>query len=99
RAAMYAALYVPFAVSGWLGARRDKLDPVSSIVNGIALAALVAGLELTLRIDHRVILATGLLALTAWHAGVAIATRSRYNSWFAAAALTLAIPAAFQGAA
>ncbi len=99
RAAMYAALYVPFAISGWLGARRDKRDLVSTMVNGIALTALVAGLELTLRIDHRVILATGLLALTAWHAGVAIATRSRYNSWFAAAMLTLAIPAAFHGAA
>jgi len=99
RAAMYVVLYVTFALSGWLAARRDKRDPINMTVGGIALAALIVGLEMTLRIDHRAILATCLLALSVWHLGVAIATRSRYNAWFAAAALTLAVPAAFHGAA
>jgi uncharacterized membrane protein len=98
RAAMYAVLYVPFAISSWLAARRDNRDLVNMIASGIALCAVIAGLETTLWIDHRAILAACLLALTAWHVGVGIATRSRYNAWLGSAALTLAIPAAFHGA-
>ncbi len=99
RAAMYAVLYLPFAVSSWLGARSDRRDVVNIAIGSVAFCALVAGVETSLRIDHRAILATCLLGLSVWHAGVAIATRTRYNSWLSAVALTLAIPAAFHGAA
>jgi uncharacterized membrane protein len=100
RAGIYIGLYATFALAGWIVAKvRGSLDPVRSILGGVALGFLLIGLESTLAAEHRMALAGVLLALTVAHLGVAVWLKSRFHSWLAAAALTFAIPAAFEHAA
>jgi len=98
-AGVYVALYVPFAVAGWIVARRGKLGFTSAIVGAVAFAAMVIGIESSLHGEHNTALAVTLLTIAVLHLAVAIITRSRYHSWLSAGALTFAIPAAFNGAA
>jgi hypothetical protein len=98
-AGVYVALYVPFAVAGWIVARRGKLGFTSAIVGAVAFAAMVIGIESSLHGEHNTVLAVTLLTIAVLHLAVAIITRSRYHSWLSAGALTFAIPAAFNGAA
>jgi uncharacterized membrane protein len=100
RAAIYAALYAPFALNGWILAwRGGRTEPVQTIVNGVALVGLAGGLESALFPAHRMLLAEALAGVTALHLGAAIAFKSRYQSWFSAFAAILAVPAASDGAA
>jgi uncharacterized membrane protein len=99
-AIVYGLLYLPFAFSGWNAARlRSTLDPVRSAVSSLALLGLIAGLESALAGSDRSALAGALVALAAAHLAAAAFCKSRLHAWFAAAALTPAIPAAFDGAA
>jgi uncharacterized membrane protein len=100
RAVIYTCLYATFACAGWIVTKmRGTLDPMRSIVGGIALGGLLAGLETSLSVDHRIALGSILIGLTIAHLGIALVLKSRYHSWLAVAALTFAIPAAFDRAA
>jgi uncharacterized membrane protein len=99
RAMIDVALYAPFAIAGWVAARRGCFTLVERIAGAIAFAGLVLGLETALYTDHRAVLAVLLIAVAALHVGAAIAFESRVHSWLATAAITLAIPAAFHGSA
>ncbi len=100
RTIIYASLYTTFACAGWIVTRlRGTLDPWRSVVGGVALGGLLAGLETSLFPEHRTLLTAMLLGLTTAHLGTAIVLKSRYHSWLAVAALTFAIPAAFDRAA
>ena len=96
--AVYLALYVPFAISGWIAAQRGKLGLRSGLIGAVAFTAMVIGLERSLRGEHDIALALTLLTIAAVHLAVAITTRSRYHSWLSAGALTFAIPAGLHGA-
>jgi uncharacterized membrane protein len=99
RAVIYVTLYAAFAGAGWIVARvRGKLDPVRTIVNAAAFVGLLIGLESSLAPEHRAPLAGALLVLTVLHLTAATICKSRYHSWLATAALTLSVPAAFDGA-
>jgi len=99
RASIYAILYATFAVSGWIVTKvRGRLDPARAIVGGIALGAVMIGLETSLS-AHRTLLAEILLGLAVAHLAVAALFKSRYHSWLAAIAITFAIPAAFDNLA
>jgi uncharacterized membrane protein len=100
RAIIYTCLYATFAFAGWIVTkRRGTLVHLSQpIAGGIALGGLLVGLETSLSPEHRAVLAAILLGLTIAHLGMAIVLKSRYNSWLAVAALTFAIPAAFDRA-
>ncbi len=99
RTIIYTSLYATFAFAGWIVTKvRGTLDPSRSIVGGIALGGLLAGLETSLFPEHRILLAAILLGLTVAHLGMAILLKSRYHSWLAVVALTFAIPAAFDRA-
>jgi uncharacterized membrane protein len=100
RAIIYMCLYATFAFAGWIVTKRrgTLVHPSQPIAGGIALGALFVGLETSLSPEHRTVLAAMLLGLTVAHLGMAIILKSRYNSWLAVAALTFAIPAAFERA-
>jgi uncharacterized membrane protein len=97
RAIIYVCLYATFAVAGWIVTKRRGTRDISvqSVVSAIAISGLFGGLETSLFPDHRIALAATLLGLTIAHLGMSVVLKSRYNSWLAVAALTLAIPAAF----
>lgn len=100
RAIIYTGLYATFACAGWIVTKvRGALDPFRAIVGAIALGGLLVALEVSLSPEHRTLLAAILLGLTVAHLGAAIVLKSRYHSWLAVAALTFAIPAAFERAA
>jgi uncharacterized membrane protein len=93
-------LYATFAVAGWIVARRHpNIDPVRSAVACVALGTFILALFGLLSDHERSLLATILFALAAAHVGAAALLRSRYQGWLATAALTLAIPVEFHGAA
>jgi uncharacterized membrane protein len=99
RAIIYTGLYATFAFAGWIVTKvRGSLDPFRSIVSAVALGGLLVGLEASLFPEHRTLLAAILIGLTIAHLGAAIVLKSRYHSWLAVAALTFAIPAAFDQA-
>ena len=96
RAGIYLSLYLTFAGVGWIVTKvRGTLDPFRSVVGGVALGTLLLGLETALLSEHRTLLAAILLGLSIAHLCAAALLKSRYQSWLATAALTLAIPAAF----
>ncbi len=96
RAAIFAMLYASFAIGGWVATKRHgSLDRVRSIVGGVAVGALILGLDASLSAEFRYLLSGSLIVLALAHLGAAIALRSRYHSWLATAAVTFAVPAGF----
>lgn len=100
RAEIYTLLYMVFASTGWIAAKvRAELGSTRSIIGAVAMGGVLLGLYTSLYDHHRALLAIVLLTLAALHLAAAVLCKSRYHSWLAAAALTVAIPAAFNHAA